>query len=146
MTNPDWPKTIAPRTSALTRIAAISARCGVGLVLLYAAWSKLHRWPPFAQELAALPWSAKVPALAYLVVASEFTIGAYLVLGRHQRTAAAAAIIMLCGFTLYLALRPVQAAPCHCMGASVPSFLTTGPGLYLRNALLIAAASFSIKN
>jgi ubiquinone/menaquinone biosynthesis C-methylase UbiE/uncharacterized membrane protein YphA (DoxX/SURF4 family) len=115
-------------------------RLGLGVLLLWAAATKLPDMAAFAETVAnyrLLP-PALVAAAAAAVVGVELVAGALLLAGRHARAAALVAAVLLAAFAGALALALARGIDlrCGCFGGQeTATWLTV-----LRDLALLAAA------
>jgi uncharacterized membrane protein YphA (DoxX/SURF4 family) len=92
-------------SSKAFRIVSVALRIALGLVFVYAAWTKLRvPWWLFAASIdgykVAPEWSLEPLARALPWV--ELAIGAFLIVGRWLRTAATASSLMLIVFVILM--------------------------------------------
>lgn len=121
-----------------------AVRLGLGAVVFLAALAKLRHLSVFGGQLAAyrLVSRALIPYVSACVVALEFTVGTALILGIQPlwaSTVAGALLVIFTGAALSALVRGLR-IQCGCLGGASSD---VGPGLVVRNILLLAAASFS---
>ena len=128
--------------SKILRAAALVLRIALGVVFVYAAWTKLRvPWELFAMEVDAyqlLPLKA-VELVARTLPWFELVVGLLLVTGFWLRSAAVATALLLAGFfTLMVrAYAKGMEIPCGCFGANdIISWKTL-----LRDGSLLASAA-----
>jgi uncharacterized membrane protein YphA (DoxX/SURF4 family) len=123
------------------RVVALVLRIVLGVVFVYAAWTKLRTpWELFAMEVDAyqlLPLKA-VELVARTLPWFELAVGLLLVTGFWLRSAAVATALLLAGFFALMvrAYAKGMEIPCGCFGANdIISWKTL-----LRDGSLLASA------
>ncbi len=121
----------------------LAARCVLGLVLVYAAWTKLAQsWERFALSVDSY---RLLPEWGVIVVARtlpwlELLLGLLLVFGWRLRYVAPLVTTLLAGFWVAMLWAYLQGLgiDCGCFGVGQ----AVGPATLLRDALLVALAGF----
>jgi uncharacterized membrane protein YphA (DoxX/SURF4 family) len=128
-------------SSKVSRAIALVLRLVLGVVFVYAAWTKLRTpWELFAMEVDAyqlLPIKA-VELVARALPWFELVVGLLLIAGFWLRTASTAIALVLAGFFTLMVRAYVKGMeiPCGCFGANdIISWKTL-----LRDGSLLAAA------
>ncbi len=126
-------------SSKAFRIASVALRVALGVIFIYAAWTKLRvPWQLFAMAIddyrIAPQWSLEPLARALPWV--ELAIGVLLVVGRWVRTAATGASLLMVAFVILMARAYAKGMniSCGCFGpGEIISWRTL-----LRDASLLA--------
>jgi uncharacterized membrane protein YphA (DoxX/SURF4 family) len=125
----------------IVRILPIVLRIMLGLVFVYAAWTKLREpWHLFAMSVDAY---GLLPSWAVIVVArtlpwAELLIGVFLISGWQLRIFAAAASLLLLGFFSVMVRSHIAGLQidCGCFGGDDP----ISPRTLARDGSLLAAS------
>ena len=124
--------------------AAAVAQEVLGVVLLWAALSKLRTFAAFVQGLAGEVPRRGASLLAIAIVAVELLLGGMLLFQILARVASGAAFVLLTLFTAFLLvhLRNRTGIPCNCFGATSDRPIAVSD--IARNVGLLALALFGI--
>src|ERR1700676_938107 len=121
------------------RYVLIVLRVALGIVLLYAAYTKLRQpWLLFAMSIDAyqvLP-SWAVLAIARTLPWLELVLGAWLIWGRYLRYAAPALSVLLIAFYVMMLRAYGSGIDCGCFGVGE----AIGPRTLARDGVLLAGS------
>jgi uncharacterized membrane protein YphA (DoxX/SURF4 family) len=123
----------------MTRKIILVLRVLLGLVFLYAAYTKLQQpWLVFAMSIDAYQ---VLPSWAVLTIARtlpwlELLLGAWLIWGRYLRYAAPALTVLLIGFYVLMLRAYGSGIDCGCFGVGE----AIGARTLVRDGVLIAAS------
>ena len=120
---------------------ALACRIVLASVLAVAAGAKIADRRALPGRLRAMGiasrWSGRF-AVGLPIV--ELAVAGGLVAVPHSWLPAAAALVLLAGFTVFLLLTFSRAVPCPCFGTVRTDRAVSGPGAILRNGVLLALA------